>query len=49
VIGVIQLPDDLTHDAGPHIGVALRKFQAANQAANAVVGIGDRAAIEKNR
>ena len=44
---MIQLPDDLAQDAGPHVGVALRKFQAADQAADPVVGVCYRAAVEE--
>ena len=45
MIRMIQCPDDLAQDAGPHVGVALRKIQATDQAADAIVGIGNGAAF----
>jgi len=41
----VELPDDLAHNAGPHVGVAAGEIEAADQAADAVVGVGDGAAI----
>ena len=43
----IQLPDDLAHYGGPHGGVAGGEIQAADEAADALVGVGDGAAIEE--
>ena len=43
----VQLPDDLTHYGGPHGGVAGGEIQAADEAADALVGVGDGAAIEE--
>jgi hypothetical protein len=43
----VQLPEDLAHYGGPHGGVAGGEVEAADEAADAVVGVGDGAAIEE--
>ncbi len=43
----VQLPEDLAHDGGPHGGVAGGEIEAADEAADAYVGVGDGAAIEE--
>ena len=43
----VQLPDDLAHYGGPHGGVAGGEIEAADEAADAVVGVGYCAAIEE--
>ena len=40
-------PRHLAHDGGPHGGVAGGEIQAADEAADALVGVGDGAAIEE--
>src|SRR5580658_11103709 len=43
----VELPDDLAHYAGPHVGVAAGEIQAADKAADAPVGVGYGAAVEE--
>jgi hypothetical protein len=43
----VQLPEDLAHDGGPHGGVAGGEIEAADEAADALVGVGNGAAVEE--
>ena len=43
----VELPDDLAHYAGPHVGVATGEIQSADEAADAPVGVGYGAAFEE--
>src|SRR5271170_3081197 len=43
----VELPDELAHYAGPHVGVAVGEMEAADEATDALVGVGDGAAVEE--